>query len=56
MITELAKHGNLRNFLAEKFNELLWDVKLIHLYNIFRCIYNLHELGYCHKDLHSGKW
>ena len=32
----------------------MWYKKIIYLYNIVQDLKNLHGLGYCHKDFHSG--
>ena len=54
MIIQFARHGNLRYTLSNNFNEFLWEFKIIWLNLILRDLRNLHELGYCHKDFHSG--
>src|ERR1051325_11160439 len=54
MIIQLADQGNLRHILSSNFNNTLWKDKI----NMLRCsaldLKNLHELGYFHKDFHSG--
>ena len=54
MIIEFAEKGNLRFVLSSNFNNILWNVKLRYLWQIAYFLKNLHELGYCHKDFHSG--
>jgi serine/threonine protein kinase len=54
MILELADKGNLRNFLSNHFNKTLWKEKLRYLRWIINNIKQLHDLGYFHKDFHSG--
>ena len=54
LIIELAEEGNLKFILSKYFNNLLWKVKLSYLCNIAYFLKELHELGYCHKDFHSG--
>ncbi|RGB33000.1 kinase-like domain-containing protein [Rhizophagus diaphanus] len=54
MIIQLADRGNLRNVLSSNFNNLLWKAKVFSLYYIAIDLKNLHQLGYFHKDFHSG--
>ncbi|UZO13431.1 uncharacterized protein OCT59_004930 [Rhizophagus irregularis] len=54
MIIQLANQGNLRHVLSNNFNNLSWDFKLFSLYYIAFDLKNLHQLGYFHKDFHSG--
>jgi serine/threonine protein kinase len=54
MIIQLANQGNLRHVLSSNFNNLLWKDKLFSLYYIAIDLKNLHQLGYFHKDFHSG--
>ncbi|CAB4443313.1 unnamed protein product [Rhizophagus irregularis] len=54
MIIQLADQGNLRSILSSNFNNIFWNEKLEVLYEIVYDLKNLHELGYFHKDLHSG--
>ncbi|CAB4437982.1 unnamed protein product [Rhizophagus irregularis] len=54
MIMQYAKNGNLRNILSSNFNKILWNEKIIYLYDLSNDLNNLHELGYFHKDFHSG--
>ena len=54
MIVEFADKGNLRNILSTNFSNILWKEKIILLNNLAYQLKNLHELEYCHKDLHSG--
>ncbi|PKC58753.1 kinase-like protein [Rhizophagus irregularis] len=54
MIIELANQGNLRYVLSSNFNNIFWNKKLKVLINMLYDLKNLHKLGYCHKDFHSG--
>jgi serine/threonine protein kinase len=54
MIMELADQGSLRNVLSKNFNNILWKDKIYILCNLIRDLKNLHKLGYCHRDFHSG--
>ncbi|UZO13290.1 uncharacterized protein OCT59_004793 [Rhizophagus irregularis] len=54
MIIEFSEKGNLRNFLLNEFNNTLWKDKILFLLKLSYDLYNLHKLGYCHKDFHSG--
>ncbi|GBB84525.1 hypothetical protein RclHR1_01110010 [Rhizophagus clarus] len=53
MIMELANES-LRNTISSNFNNILWSDKLKILYEILTDLRRLHELGYFHKDIHSG--
>jgi serine/threonine protein kinase len=44
----------LRRFLSNDFNDILWKNKILCLYHLITDLNNLHELGYFHKNLHSG--
>src|SRR5437764_629549 len=54
MIMQFADQGNLRHVLSSNFNNILWKDKI----KLLQCsaidLKNLHELGYSHKDFHSG--
>jgi serine/threonine protein kinase len=54
MIMDFADKGNLRSHLSNNFNNILWKDKIYLLCNITEDLKNLHELGYFHKDFHSG--
>ncbi|POG61143.1 uncharacterized protein OCT59_009724 [Rhizophagus irregularis] len=54
MVMQYADDGNLRNVLSSNFNKILWNKKVTYLYLTARDLSNLHELGYFHKDFHSG--
>jgi len=54
MILQFAEQGNLRSILSSDFNNILWKDKIKNLYAIIYDLKNLHELGYFHKDFHSG--
>ena len=54
MIMQFADQGNLRHVLSSNFNNILWKDKIENLSDITIDLKNLHELGYFHKDFHSG--
>ncbi|EXX64336.1 uncharacterized protein OCT59_011794 [Rhizophagus irregularis] len=54
MIMQHAKNGNLRNVLSSNFDKILWCEKIGYLYYSTMDLKYLHELGYFHKDFHSG--
>ncbi|CAB4428158.1 unnamed protein product [Rhizophagus irregularis] len=54
MILELANNGNLRTYLSGDFNKILWKDKIKCLRGTMRSLKGLHNLGYSHKDFHSG--
>ncbi|GBB89042.1 hypothetical protein RclHR1_01570014 [Rhizophagus clarus] len=54
MVMQYASEGNLRCILLNNFNNILWEEKLLSLMNSAYDLKNLHELGYLHKDFHSG--
>ncbi|POG65119.1 kinase-like domain-containing protein [Rhizophagus irregularis DAOM 181602=DAOM 197198] len=54
MIIIFADEGNLRSILSNNFNNIMWEDKIKYLTGILMDLRNLHKLGYCHKDFHSG--
>ena len=54
MIIQFADQGNLRHVLSSNFNDILWNGKIFQLRWLASDLKYLHELGYCHKDFHSG--
>src|ERR1041384_5023913 len=54
MIIEFANNGSLSNILSNDFNNLLWKDKIEMLYYLVMDLKILHELGYFHRDFHSG--
>src|SRR5215469_340306 len=54
MIMQFADNGNLRSILLKNFSNILWSEKMELLQFAALDIKNLHELGYFHKDFHSG--
>ena len=54
MIMDFADKGNLRSRLSNNFNNISWYNKIDLLRDILGNLKNLHELGYFHKDFHSG--
>src|SRR5581483_12381045 len=54
IVTQFADKGNLRSFLSNNFNNILWKDRIILLFKLIIDLKYLHDLGYFHKDLHSG--
>ncbi|CAB4430487.1 unnamed protein product [Rhizophagus irregularis] len=54
MILQFADKGNLRSVLSHNFNNILWKDKICYLDWLAYGLKSLHELGYFHKDFHSG--
>src|SRR6266540_1265181 len=54
MIIEFADKGNLRDILSHNFSKILWYNKIGFLTDLAIFLKYLHDLNYCHKDLHSG--
>ena len=54
MIVEFADKGNLRDTLLQDFSKILWKDKIRFLCDLTIDLKYLHDLNYCHKDLHSG--
>ena len=54
MIVQFAKKGNLKSIISTRFNNILWKEKIRYLYYLTADLKSLHNLDYCHKDLHSG--
>src|ERR1044071_1561158 len=54
MIIQFANKGNLRSILSNNFSIILWKDKIKLLQNSAGDLRNLHDLGYFHKDFHSG--
>ena len=54
MIIQFADQGNLRHILSSNFNNILWKDKIKLLWDLTTDLKELHELGYFHKDFHSG--
>ncbi|GBB86740.1 hypothetical protein RclHR1_13130006, partial [Rhizophagus clarus] len=53
MILEYANGGNLRDYLKENFDLLLWENKIQMALDIIYGLKYLHSKGIIHKDLHS---
>ncbi|UZO01165.1 uncharacterized protein OCT59_012269 [Rhizophagus irregularis] len=54
IILQCASKGNFRNILSSNFKNILWGEKVRYLYGAAWELKDLHELGYFHKDFHSG--
>ena len=54
MIMQLADQGNLRHILSNNFKNILWENKIKLLRDSAQDLKHLHQLGYFHKDFHSG--
>src|ERR1044072_8433797 len=54
MIIQFADQGNLRHIFSSNFNNILWEDKIKLLWDLTTDLKELHELGYFHKDFHSG--
>ncbi len=46
--------GNLRSILLNNLHNILWKDKISILVKIINNLVSLHELKYCHKNLHSN--
>jgi serine/threonine protein kinase len=54
IISRFAEQGNLRNILSNNFNNIFWKEKINMLWNLSTNLKNSHEMGYFHKNFHSG--
>ncbi|RIB26539.1 kinase-like domain-containing protein [Gigaspora rosea] len=54
MVYQYANRGNLHNFLANYFRELVWQKKLKQLADISYNLSQIHRTGLIHSDFHSG--
>ncbi|RIB30427.1 kinase-like domain-containing protein [Gigaspora rosea] len=54
MVYQYANRGNLHDFLAKYFGELIWQNKLKQLADISHDLSRIHEAGFIHNDFHSG--
>src|ERR1051325_3179436 len=54
IIIGFAEAGSLRNILSNNFENILWQNKIRILGHLALGLRNMHELGYFHKNLHSG--
>ncbi|GBB87618.1 hypothetical protein RclHR1_01410001 [Rhizophagus clarus] len=54
MILEFAQEGSLKSILSRNFKNTLWKNKIKILHDTLVDLQKLHELGYFHKDFHSG--
>ncbi|PKC05592.1 kinase-like protein [Rhizophagus irregularis] len=53
-ILRFAERGNLRDILSNNFNNMFWKEKINLLCNLSTYLKNSHEMGYIHKNFHSG--
>ncbi|RIB15598.1 kinase-like domain-containing protein [Gigaspora rosea] len=54
MVYQYANRGNLHDFLAKYFRELVWQNKLKQLEDISYDLSRIHKAGLIHNDFHSG--
>src|SRR5581483_10850706 len=54
MVMKFANEGDLRRVLSSNFSSILWKEKVYLLLNLITDLKTLHDLGYSHKDFHSG--
>lgn len=54
IVTEFYEEGNLRQVLSRNYETLTWRIASNMLFNINRSLFNMHNRGYYHKDVHSG--
>src|SRR6266498_1550990 len=54
MVLDYAEHGSLRNYLDTNYYKLRRDYKFKNLWNIAYGLYEIHEKGFIHRDLHIG--
>ncbi|POG81260.1 hypothetical protein GLOIN_2v1509090, partial [Rhizophagus irregularis DAOM 181602=DAOM 197198] len=49
IITEIATHGNLRNYLLQNYNSLNWEKKINILLKISVTLQDIHSTGFIHR-------
>ena len=54
IIIEFASGGSLKNILSNNFKNITWENKIRILGHLTLVLKSMHELGYSHKNLHSG--
>ncbi|RHZ46841.1 hypothetical protein Glove_606g176 [Diversispora epigaea] len=54
IVMNYARYGSLRKLLNQTFKELTWREKIEILLTIVNGLANIHEMGFMHKDFHSG--
>ncbi|POG79133.1 kinase-like domain-containing protein [Rhizophagus irregularis DAOM 181602=DAOM 197198] len=54
MIVQFSEMGNLRSILSKDFNNILWKDKITSLFKLSFDLDKLHNIGFCHRDFHSG--
>ncbi|RIB07981.1 kinase-like domain-containing protein [Gigaspora rosea] len=54
MVCQYADRGNLWQYLEENFRKLTWAVKLELLFYAAYNLSRIHNMGYVHKNIHSG--
>ena len=54
IVMQYANNGNLLSYLDQNINKLTWMDKLRCLDSIAACLWNIHDAGVVHCDLHGG--
>src|SRR5437763_4201347 len=54
LVMQYANNGNLLSYLNQNINKLTWMDKLRQLRDIAQYLYNIHNAGSVHCDLHGG--
>ncbi|CAG8614091.1 2451_t:CDS:2 [Acaulospora colombiana] len=54
LVTQYAKHGNIRTYYQQNFKTFTWKKRLDILYGIAVGLMRLHQNNLMHKNLHSG--
>ncbi|RIA97952.1 kinase-like domain-containing protein [Glomus cerebriforme] len=54
MLVMNLMHMNLRNYLQQNHNKLIWKEKIQIINDIISSLYRIHQENAIHRDLHSG--
>ena len=54
IVMQYANNGSLLSYLDRNINELTWRMKLKYLQDISSYLYDIHNVGLVHCDLHGG--
>ncbi|GBC04873.1 hypothetical protein RclHR1_05910006 [Rhizophagus clarus] len=54
MLVMMKMNANLREYLQQKHNQLIWKERINIIYLIINNLYNIHKKNLIHRDLHSG--